>query len=86
MERKKNYLGLLQQSTGLQSEFHNVTLVCDDNLTNQNHKVILVDINIVFERLLWKQSSPYHLLYVRGRGAPEPSSRERRYRRWAIGK
>ena len=42
-------LGLLQTMTALQPKFHDVTLVCDDSLTIHTHKVMLVDINTVFE-------------------------------------
>ena len=35
------YLGLLQTMTALLPIFNNVTLVCDDSLTIQPHKVIL---------------------------------------------
>ena len=49
MEKNKNgrqsSLQLLQIRTALQPQFHDITLACDDFLTIQTHKVMLVDIS-----------------------------------------
>ena len=44
---RQSSLGLLQTMTALQPQFHDITLACDDSLTNQTHKVMLVDISSV---------------------------------------
>ena len=46
---RQSFLGLLQTMTGLQPKFHYVSLACNDSLTIQTHKVMLVDISTVFE-------------------------------------
>jgi len=52
--------------TALQPKFHGVTLACDDSLTIQTHKVMLVDISTVSGGLLRNHPEPYPLVYVRG--------------------
>ena len=43
------------------AKFHNVTLACDDSLTIQTYKVILVAISTVFGGLLRKHKHSYQL-------------------------
>ena len=45
--------------TALQPKFHTVTLVCDDSLTINPYKVILVAISTVSEGLLRKHPLGY---------------------------
>ena len=52
--------------TALQPKFHGVTLACDDSLTIQTHKVMLVDISTVSGGLLSNHQEPYPIVYVRG--------------------
>ena len=59
----------------LQPKFYDVTLACDDSLTIQTHKVMLVYVTIVSRGLLRKH--PYPLVYMRDR-RPAPSLRTRR--------
>ena len=73
---RQSSLGLLQTMTALQPQFHDVTLACDDILTIQTHKVMLVDISTVSAILLRKHPNPYPLVYMRG-GGPAPSWRTR---------
>ena len=54
--------------TAVQPKFHGVTLACDDSLTIQTHKVMLVDISTVSGGLLRNHPEPYPLVYVRGGG------------------
>ena len=61
---KQSPLGLLQTMTALQPKFNNITLACDDSLTIQTHKVMLMDISTVSGGLLRKH--PYPHAYVRG--------------------
>ena len=63
-----SYPRLLQTMTALQPKFHGVTLACDDSLTIQTHKVMLVDISTVSGGLLRNHPEPYPLVYVRGGG------------------
>ena len=63
-----SYPRLLQTMTAFQPKFHGVTLACDDSLTIQAHKVMLVDISTVSRGLLRKYPHQYLLVYVRGVG------------------
>ena len=54
--------------TALHPKFQGVTLACDDSLTIQTHKVMLVDISTVSGGLLRNHPEPYPLVYVRGGG------------------
>ena len=72
---RQSSLGLLQKMTALQPQFHDVTLVCDDILTIQTHKVMLVDISNMSGGLLRKHPHPYPLVYVRGGQAPSLRTR-----------
>ena len=47
-------------------EFHNVTLVCNDNQTLQAHEVMLAADSIVFRGLLRKHPHAHPLIYMRG--------------------
>jgi len=51
--------------TALQPKFQGVTLACDDSMTIQTHKVMLVDISTVSGGLLRNHPEPYPLVYVR---------------------
>ena len=44
---RQSSLGLLQTMTALKPQFHDITLACDNSLTIQTHKVMLVDISTV---------------------------------------
>ena len=72
MEQNENgrlsSLGLLKTMTALHPKFHYVSMACDDRLTIQTHKVMLVDISTVFGGSLRKHSHPYPLAYKRGGG------------------
>ena len=72
MEQKENgrqsSVGLLQTITALHPKFHDITLACDDSLSIETHKVMLVDISTVPGGLLRKQPHPYPLVYMRGGG------------------
>ena len=57
-----SYPRLLQTMTAFQPKFHGVTLACDDSLTIQAHKVMLVDISIVSGGLLRNHPEPYPLV------------------------
>ena len=75
--------GLLQTMTALQPKFHIVTMECDEIMTNQTHKVRLMDISSVSEGPLRKHPNPYPLVHVRGgsrAGGPAPILRTRRDR------
>ena len=63
-----SYPRLLQTMTAFQPKFHGVTLACDDSLTIQAHKVMLVDISTVSGGFLRNHPHPYPLVYVRGGG------------------
>ena len=67
----------MKTMTALQPKFQGVTLACDDSMTIQTHKVMLVDISTVSAILLRKHPNPYPLVYMRGGGGPEPSWRTR---------
>ena len=54
--------------TALQPKFHGVTLACDDSLTIQAHKAMLVDISSVSGGLLENHPDPYPLVEERGGG------------------
>ena len=71
------YPRLLQTMTAFQPKFHGVTLACDDSLTIQAHKVMLVDISTVSGGLLRNQPEPYPLVYVRGGGDQHPVLRQK---------
>ena len=47
-------------------EFHNVTLVCNDNHVLQAHKVMLAADSIFFRGLLRKHPHAHPLIYMRG--------------------
>ena len=83
IEKNKNgrqsFLGLLQAVTALQPQFNDITLACDDSLTIQTHKEMLVDITTVSRLLGRKPPHQYPLVYVRG-GGPAPSFRTRKDR------
>ena len=63
--------------TALQQKFHGFNLACDDSLTIQTHKVMLVDIRTVSGGLLRNHPEPYPVVYVRG-GGPAPSLKTKR--------
>ena len=83
---RRSSLGLLQTMTALLPKFNNATLICDDSLTIQPHKVILQAISTVSEGLLSKHQNPYPLVYVRGRGEQHPPGGPERKRGWTMGK
>ena len=69
----------MKTMTALQPKFQGVTLVCDDSMTIQTHKVRLVDISTVSGGLLRNHPEPYPLVYVR-EGGPAPSLKTKRDR------
>ena len=73
-----SYPRLLQTITAFQPKFHGVTLACDDSLTIQAHKVMLVDISTVSGGLLRNHPETYPLVEERG-GGLAPSLKTKRF-------
>ena len=57
---RQSSLGLLQTLTALQPQFHDVTLACDDILTIQTHKAMLVNISTVSAIIEIIEDRPYN--------------------------
>ena len=74
-----SYPRLLQTMTAFRPKFHGVTLACDDSLTIQTHKVMLVDISTMSGGLLRNHPEPYPLFEERG-GGLAPSLKTKTYR------
>ena len=63
-DKFQNYVCESQQK--MISKFYNVTLVGDDNIKIDAHKVIMSGASVFFNNMLLDESHPHPLIFMRG--------------------